>query len=43
MKLYMSGPKRHEIDEFDFYSTLSSIELECGPNLGGEDEDSDNG
>lgn len=36
MKLHKSEPreKRRKSEGFDFYSTLPSVELECGPNLG---------
>ncbi len=37
MKSYMSGPKRHEIDEFSPDLTLPSIELECLSNLDEEE------
>jgi len=37
MKLYMLGPKSHEIDEVSSHSTLPSIELECLSNLGEEE------
>ena len=37
MKFYMSGPKRHETDEFNPDSTLPSIELECLSNLDEEE------